>query len=186
MNQHQVVILLAVVVVIAAVAVAIFLVLQRRRSQKLRERFGPEYDRVVRQEGNIRRGEDVLQFRATRREKLEIRSLSSSARTDFAERWRVVQSQFVDDPKSSVSRADQLLNEVMQARGYPMGEFDQQASLISVDHPVVVDNYRAAHNIAARHSHGQASTEDLRKAMVHYRSLFDELLEVPILRRKEA
>jgi hypothetical protein len=97
-----------------------------------------------------------------------------------------VQAQFVDDPKSAVTRADQLVNEVMQARGYPMGEFDQQASLISVDHPVVVDNYRSAHNIADRHSRGLASTEDLRQAMVHYRSLFDELLEKPILQKKEA
>ena len=186
MNQHQVVILLAAVFVLVVVAIAIFLVQQKRRSQRLRERFGPEYDRVVRQEGNIRRGEEVLEFRTTRREKLQISPLSPSARTDFAERWRGVQAQFVDDPKSSVGRADELVNEVMQARGYPVGEFDQQASLVSVDHPLVVDNYRAAHNIAARHSQGQASTEDLRQAMVHYRSLFDELLEEPVLPRKEA
>jgi hypothetical protein len=186
MNQHQVVILVAAVVVIAAVAIALFLVQRKRRSQRLRGRFGPEYDRVVKEEGNISRGEEVLEFRASRRDKLQIHALTPSLGAEFAERWRTVQAQFVDDPKSAVGRADQLVNEVMHARGYPMEEFDQQASLISVDHPVVVNNYRSAHSIAARHNRGQASTEDLRQAMVHYRSLFDELLKETIARRKEA
>jgi hypothetical protein len=97
-----------------------------------------------------------------------------------------VQAQFVDDPNGAVSNADQLLNEVMQVRGYPVGDFDQRAADISVDHPVVVENYRVAHEIAQRHNRGQASTEDLRQAMVHYRSLFDELLEAPLPERKEA
>lgn len=186
MNQHQLMLVLIAVVAIAVAAIVIFLVQQKRRSQNLRERFGPEYDRVVRKEGTIRRGEEVLQFRANRREKLKINPLSSTARAEFAEHWRTTQAQFVDDPKSAVVRADQLVNEVMLARGYPMGEFDQQASLISVDHPVVVNNYRAAHDIAVRQNRGQANTEDLRQAMVHYRSLFDELLEEPIPQRKEA
>ena len=186
MNQHQLTLLVIVVVAIALVALAAFLIEQKRRSQKLRERFGPEYDRVVREEGATRRGEAVLQFREEKREKLQIRPLSTSARAEFAERWRATQAQFVDDPKSAVANADRLVNEVMQARGYPMGEFEQQASLISVDHPVVVNNYRSAHNIAERHSRGQASTEDLRQAMVYYRSLFDELLEEAIPQRKGA
>jgi len=97
-----------------------------------------------------------------------------------------VQLQFVDDPKGTVSRADQLVNEVMEVSGYPVADFDQRAADISVDHPIVVENYRVAHEIALRHSRGRASTEDLRKAMVHYRSLFDELLEDSLPQRKEA
>jgi len=186
MNQHQLMVVLIAVIAVAAIAVVAFLVEQKRRSQRLRERFGPEYDRVVKQEGTIRRAEEVLHFREAKRERLQIRPLSPSSRTSFAERWRTSQAQFVDDPKSAVTNADALVNEVMMARGYPMGEFEQQASLISVDHPVVVNNYRSAHNIAERHSRGQASTEDLRQAMVHYRSLFDELLEEPIPQRKGA
>jgi FtsZ-interacting cell division protein ZipA len=175
MDQHQIGIIVAVVVVVALLGIGAFLLMRRRRSQMLRERFGPEYDRVVRQEGNVR-GEEVLQFRADRREKLNIQALPSTARAEFAERWANLQPQFVDDPKGSVSRADELVNQIMRARGYPVGDFEQRAADISVDHPDLVENYRAAHDIALRHSKGQASTEDLRKAMVHYRSLFDELL----------
>jgi hypothetical protein len=125
-------------------------------------------------------------FVQKRREKLQIRALSPSNRSDFTSRWTTVQSGFVDAPKNAVSRADQLVNEVMQVRGYPVGDFEEQAADISVDHPVVVENYRAAHAIALRHVRGEASTEDLRQAMVHYRSLFDELLEDSLPERKEA
>jgi len=187
MEQHQVTIIVAIVVVVVAIVAVIgFLFMRKRRSKMLQERFGPEYDRVVRKEGNVRRGEEVLQFRATRREKLQIVPLSSAARSDFVNRWTRVQSLFVDDPKGAVSQGHKLVSELMQARGYPMGEFDQRAADISVDHPVVVENYRAAHAIALRHNRGQASTEDLRKAMVHYRSLFDELLNDSLPQRKEA
>lgn len=185
MNQQQLIITIAIVVV-AGLAVASILLVRKRRSQALRDRFGPEYDRVVRKEGDVRRGEDVLAFRSKRLEKLKIRPLSQADHANFVSRWGVVQLQFVDDPKGTVARADQLVTEVMQARGYPMGDFDQRVADISVDHPVVVENYRTAHEIALRHSRGQASTEDLRKAMVHYRSLFDELLEDSIPVRKEA
>jgi hypothetical protein len=184
MDQHRLTIIVAAMVVL--VAVVGFLLSRKRRSQALRARFGPEYDRVVKKEGNVGRGEDVLQFLTKRREKLEIVPLSSPKRSEFANRWTSVQSQFVDDPRRAVSHADQLLNEVMQTRGYPIGNFDQRAADISVDHPIVVENYRAAHDIALRHSRGQASTEDLRKAMVHYRSLLDELLEDFYPERKEA
>jgi hypothetical protein len=176
MDQHQISILIAVIVAVAVIAVISFVLARKRRSQQLRERFGPEYDRVVKKEGEVRRAEGVLEMRAKRREKFEIRPLSSANRADFAERWRVVQSQFVDDPKGSVSRADQLVSELMAALGYPMADFEQRVEDISVDHPIVVQNYRAAHDIALQHSRGQASTEDLRRAMVHYRSLFEELL----------
>lgn len=185
MDERQITIVLATVAVVAVIAVG-FLLMRKRRSKVLRERFGPEYDRVVKKEGDVRRGEGVLEFRAKRIEKLEVRPLSPSNRSDFVSRWARVQLQFVDDPTGTVSRADQLVNEVMQLRGYPIGDFDQRAADISVDHPIVVENYRTAHEIASRHSRGQASTEDLRKAMVHYRSLFDELLGDSLLDRKEA
>lgn len=186
MDQHQLAILMAVVAAAAVIAVVGFVLARKRRSRQLRERFGPEYDRVLKKEGEVRRAEGVLEMRAQRREKFKIRPLAPDDSAKFAERWRGVQSQFVDDPKGSVSRADQLVSEVMEARGYPMADFEQRVADISVDHPVVVENYRAAHDIALRHSRGQASTEDLRRAMVHYRSLFDELLQDSPLERKEA
>ena len=188
MNQHQLAILFGVIVAISLIAVVGFIVARKRRTQQ-RERFGPEYDRVLQKEGELRRAEGVLEIRAKRRESFVLRSLSADSSSDFENRWRFVQAQFVDDPKGSVSRADELVNELMVARGYPMADFNQRAADISVDHPVVVENYRAAHDIALRHNRGQASTEDLRRAMVHYRSLFDELLEGSKLknaRRKEA
>jgi hypothetical protein len=186
MDQHQLTIIVAVIAVLVVIAAVGFLLWRKRRSQFLRARFGPEYDRVVKKEGNVGRGEDVLQFLAKRREKLDIVPLSARKRTEFADRWTDVQSRFVDDPRGAVSQADRLVNEVMQARGYPMGNFDQRAADISIDHPIVVENYRAACDIALRHTRGQASTEDLRKAMVHYRALFDELLQDSYPERKEA
>lgn len=178
--------IIAVVVVIAVLAIVGWLFARKRRTKQLRERFGPEYDRVVRKEGNLRKGEGILEFRAKKREQLQIVPLSDAVRSDFTNRWTRVQSRFVDDPKGAVTDADQLVSEVMHVRGYPVANFEQQAEFISVDHPVVVQNYRAAHDIALRHSQGKASTEDLRKAMVHYRSLFEELLENSLPERKEA
>ncbi|HEY6369794.1 MAG TPA: hypothetical protein VIX37_04390 [Candidatus Sulfotelmatobacter sp.] len=186
MEQHQIAILVGVVVAVAMVAVVSFILARKRRSQQLRERFGPEYGRVLKKEGEVRRAEGVLEIRAKRREKFAIRPLSEETRADFAERWRIVQSHFVDDPKDSVSQADHLMNQLMETRGYPLADFEQRAADLSVDHPVVVENYRAAHHIALRHSGGQASTEDRRKAMVHYRSLFEELLGDAYPQRKEA
>ncbi len=186
MDQHQMTVLIVVVVAVAAVAVISFFAIRKRRSQQLRERFGPEYDRVVRKEGEVRRAENVLAIREKRREKFNLRPLTEGVRGDFVQRWRRIQTLFVDDPKGSVSLADGLVTELMAARGYPMADFEQRAADISVDHPVVVENYRAAHDIALRHNRGQASTEDLRKAMVHYRSLFEELLEDSVPQRKEA
>jgi hypothetical protein len=186
MNQHQLGVIVAVIVIVVLIAVVGYLIMRKRRSRMLRERFGPEYDRVVRKEGDVHRGEDVLAFRAKRLEKLSIQPLSRAERSEFASRWAVLQPQFVDNPRDTVTRADELVNEVMRARGYPVGNFEQRAADISVDHPVVVENYRAAHEIALRHSRGEASTEDLRKAMVHYRSLFDDLLADSLPERKEA
>lgn len=186
MDQRTLLIIIAVLAVVAILAVLAWLYSRRRKSVLLRERFGPEYERVVRDKGDVRKAEGVLEWRAKKREHLRIVPLSEAVRSDFANRWTRVQSKFVDDPKGAVVDADQLVTEIMHARGYPMADFDKQAEIISVDHPVVVQNYRSAHEIALRYGRGQASTEDLRKAMVHYRSLFDELLQDSTPQRKEA
>jgi len=186
MDQHQLILIVAVIVIVAIIAVIGFVVSRKRRTQNLRERFGPEYDRVVKKEGKVTRAEDVLESRTKRREKFVLHPLTESTRAEFAEQWRLAQSHFVDDPKASVSEADHVVNELMQTRGYPMADFEQRAADISVDHPVVVENYRAGHDIALRDARGQASTEDLRKAMVHYRTLFEELLGDVFPQRKEA
>ncbi len=168
------IIVIVVVAIVAVLAIA-WVVMKKRRTVALRERFGPEYDRTVREHG--KRAETVLSEREKRVEKFSIRELAVDERERFITEWRAVQTQFVDDPKSAVSDADALVNRLMQARGYPMSDFDQRAADISVDHPQVVDNYRAAHEIALRHRRGQASTEDLRNALIYYRSLFEELLK---------
>ena len=187
MDQNRMIVLIAVAVIAVVVIAAIaFVTSRRRRSQKLRERFGPEYDRVVQQEGDPRKAEGVLEFRQKRRQKFDIRPLSSADRSSFAVRWNEVQARFVDDPRGAVTVADSLVTDVMQRRGYPIGEFEQRAADLSVDYPMIVENYRGAHEIATRHSEGKASTEDLRQAMVHYRLLFQELLEEPKTQRKGA
>lgn len=185
MDQRTIVIVTVAVVMIAAGAVLGWLYSRQRRSRRLKERFGPEYDRVVHQEGDQRKAEGLLEFRAKRRERLDVRPLQRTGREAFADRWIAVQSRFVDDPAGALTDADVLINEVMAARGYPMSDFEQKAADISVDYPLVVENYRAAHGIALRKKNGQASTEDLRKAMVHYRSLFEELIEENAAHRKE-
>lgn len=167
-----IVLAVAVVVVLALV----FFLLRRKRTDDLRKRFGPEYDRTVREIGP-RRAESNLRERERRVEKLSIRELSAAEREHFLTEWRVVQSRFVDDPQGAAADADSLVAQLMQARGYPVSDFDQRAADISVDHPRVVDNYRAAHDIVRRQNQGEATTEDLRSALIYYRSLFDELLE---------
>lgn len=186
MNQNQLLIVLGIIVVVIIVAAIAFVTSRKRRSQRLQERFGPEYQRVLRQEGDVRKAEGVLEIREKRREKFSTRPLPEADKASFATRWNEVQARFVDDPRGAVSVAENLVTEVMQARGYPIGEFEQRAADISVDYPTIVENYRAAHEIALRHSAGKASTEDLRQAMVHYRLLFQELLEERLLQKKGA
>jgi len=177
MDQNRMIVLIVIVIIAIVVIAAIaFATSRKRRSQKLRERFGPEYDRVLQQEGDPRKAEGVLEFRQQRREKFRIRPLAAADRSSFMVRWNEVQARFVDDPRGAATVADSLVTDVMQARGYPIGEFDQRAADLSVDYPEIVNNYRAAHDIALRHSAGKASTEDLRQAMVHYRALFQQLL----------
>ena len=167
------------VVVIVAIAVAAWFFMQKRRTEQLRESFGPEYERAVRQTGNRSEAERELAARRERVEALRVRPLSAEQRASFAEAWRRTQARFVDDPGGAVGEADELIGQVMQARGYPVGNFEQRAADISVDHPDVVTNYRAAHRIAQAQGAGRAGTEDLRQAMVHYRALFEDLLEAP-------
>jgi PAS domain-containing protein len=168
------VILIAVVII--AVAFAIYMYLQRERTRRLRGRFGPEYDRLVHDRANQRKAEDELLSRQKRVDKLHIRELNQAEIERFSELWRSVQAEFVDQPRKAVADADQLVREVMTTRGYPMGNFEQRAADVSVDHPRVVDHYRAAHEIARRDTEEKADTEDLRQAMVHYRALFEDLL----------
>jgi hypothetical protein len=163
-------------IVIAAIVIG-WIVARKRRTTALQHRFGPEYDRALREKGY--RAEAELLERQKRVEKFPIRELSAAERERFITDWRVVQSRFVDDPEGAVRDADELVTRLMQTRGYPMTNFEQRAADISVDHPRVVDNYRAAHEVAIRHERGQATTEDLRNAIIYYRSLFDELISKP-------
>jgi len=172
-----------VIWVIVAIAVVLVLlaavfVARQRRSQQLREGFGPEYERVLAERGDQRAAEAELAERRERRDSFEIRELEPSLRADYLERWRWTQRRFVDEPTVAAGEADRLVTEVMHDRGYPVDEkFEQRAADVSVDHPLVVENYRAAHAISLRAERGQASTEDLRQAVVHFRALFDELLD---------
>jgi hypothetical protein len=174
-----------IVIAVIAVLLIIWTVLRQRRAASLRRRFGSEYDRIARSSGP-RKAEAALLERERRVGKFHIRALTPDEREGFVTEWRIVQSRFVDNPKDAVIQADSLVERVMQARGYPMSDFEQRAADISVTHPHVVSNYRAAHLIALRHQQGQATTEDLRQAMIFYRSLFDDLLEpVPAGPRRE-
>jgi hypothetical protein len=173
MDAKQVVV---VVVALAALLAIAWVLVRKQRTFNLRKRFGPEYDRAVSESGP-QRAESVLLEREKRVQKFSMRELSAEERERFLAEWRMVQSHFVDDPQAAVGEADLLVDRLMQARGYPTSDFEQRAADISVAHPGVVDNYRAAHQIALRHQQGQASTEDLRNALIYYRSLFDELLQ---------
>jgi hypothetical protein len=177
MTTTGIVLLIALLIVIAVFA---WYVMRGQRSKRLQSRFGPEYDDVLRNYGNRPRAEEALASREKRMEKIHIRPLSHGEHDRFAEQWHIVQARFVDDPPGSIHDADQLVCEVMRARGYPMSDFHHRAEDLSVDHPLVVKNYRLAHEIAESHERGQASTEDLRQALVYYRDLFDDLLEAHI------
>jgi hypothetical protein len=173
--------LIAIVIVLAVVAIAatILVIYRKRRSQQLKQHFGPEYDRAVLERGDPAKAEMELLNREKRVHSFSIKALAPETRDRFAEEWTLIQNRFVDDPAGAVSEADSLVNRVMIARGYPVADFEQRAADVSVTYPAVVQNYRAARVIAQRHGRGEAGTEDLRQAMVHYRSLFDELLGVP-------
>ncbi|MFZ0633289.1 MAG: hypothetical protein WA399_13880 [Acidobacteriaceae bacterium] len=166
------------IVLIIVVAVALYVRKRRKTTAGLRTRFGPEYDHAVLTHGSERKAEAKLADRETRVEGLKIRELGAAERERFIADWRVAQSRFVDHPKGAVTEADELVSALLKARGYPVADFDQRAADISVNHPRLVEYYRSAHGIAVRLGRDEASTEDLRTAMIQYRSLFDELVEV--------
>jgi hypothetical protein len=178
-------VVILVVVAIIAIAVIGFALFRIRQSQRLRERFGPEYRRAVEETGSRTRAEERLSKLEQRVERFNIHPLPAAARKQYVEAWRVIQARFVDAPQNSLADADQLIRDVMSARGYPVADFDAQAADLSVHHPHVVEHYRAGHEIAVRHAKGRASTEDLRQAMIHYRKLFAALVEDPQLSRAE-
>jgi hypothetical protein len=178
MDQSTVFLVVAVIAVLA-VAIVAWAVVRKMRTKKLQGKFGPEYERTVQQVGDRGKAENELEARRKRVEKFNLRPLSLDEQTRFGKEWAATQARFVDDPKGAVADGNRLVKELMQARGYPMGDFEQRAADISVDHPRVVSNYRSAREIAARSEQGKATTEDLRKAVVYYRDLFEELLETP-------
>jgi hypothetical protein len=167
--------------IIVAIALALLAVwyMQSRRREHLRERFGPEYDRAIRETGSVNKAETVLSNRERRVEKLNIRPLSAEESARYTTTWRAIQTRFVDDPDGALTDADTLITEVMTTRGYPMSNWQQRVADISVDHPKVVDMYRHGHGIRVQRDRGETSTEDLRRAMISYRELFAELVEPP-------
>jgi len=186
MMDPKIIGLAVIVVVIIVVAGLLYMRKRRSATAELRQKFGPEYDRAVRQHGSERKAEAKLEDREKRVEKLNIRDLDPMEHERFTKQWASVQSRFVDSPRGAVTEADDLVSALMKTRGYPVSDFDQRAADISVDHPRVVENYRSAHEIALRVGKNEATTEDLRTAMIHYRSLFDELVQVPVtVERKE-
>ncbi len=172
------------VIVIAGIAAWLFF--RKRRTGSLRTQFGDaEYDRAVKEDGSRRHAEADLKVRTERVESLNIRPLAAGDRERFVESWRRIQARFVDGPGGAVTEADQLIRDVMSTRGYPVSDFEQRAADISVDHPLVMENYRRAHAIAVRQTQGKANTEDLRQAMIQYRTLFEELVGEPEVAREK-
>ncbi|HEY6923034.1 MAG TPA: hypothetical protein VI653_06170 [Steroidobacteraceae bacterium] len=179
--------ILVVILVVAAAAALVWVYVDRRRqSLRLKTRFGAEYGRTVRQLGDQARAEAELRKREARVAKFTIRPLTSEEAARFSQAWRRLQGRFVDNPKGAVAEADRLVTELMTARGYPMSDFERRASDISVDHPAVVDAYRAAQAIAVKDAHNAADTEELRTAIVHYRALFADLLDAPAAREADS
>lgn len=167
----------SVVVVLVAVVVMATVANSRRKTERLKQHYGREYERLVSESGDRKVAEKELTARERKHDKLDIVPLTSSALSEFTTRWQQVQTEFVDDPATAVGVADRLVTEVMRKRGYPVDDFDQRAADISVDHPQVVENYRSAHGIHLAQESGDVSTEQQREAFVHYRALFQELLE---------
>lgn len=171
-------VVLGIIVLLALVGLAVYFLHRKRQSRQLAERFGPEYERALKTHGSRTRAEAELREREARVGQLRIVPLSPEEAARFSSAWNRLQAEFVDNPAGAVAQADQLVRELMGKRGYPMSDFEHRAADISVDHPAVVSNYRAAQDIRARNLRGEVETEELRRAVVHYRALFDELLEV--------
>lgn len=176
LSNPTLIVLAVAAFLVIVVAIALYVRSRRKNTAKLRDRFGPEYERAVLQHGSERKAEAQLADRETRVEKLKIRDLDATERARYLAQWQIAQARFVDYPKGAVTEADELVCSLMQTRGYPVSDFEQRAADISVDHPRVVENYRLAHNVAIRLISGEVNTEDMRTAMIHYHSLFDDLL----------
>jgi hypothetical protein len=174
------VVLILIVGLIVVIGVALWMYIQKNRTQNLRSKFGPEYERALAEHRDRGHAESELEKREKRVATFHIQPLRPEDRLRFAEDWRREQSLFVDDPRTAVNRADALVQNVMRERGYPVGDFEQNAADLSVEHPQVVEHYRIAHDIAVRDSRGAESTEDLRKAMISYHALFNDLLGNPV------
>jgi hypothetical protein len=168
--------LVAIIIVVIVLVVLGVVLVQRRRTEGLQERFGPEYERAVAREGDRRAAESELARREQRHRELEIVELDPDARARYQEAWLATQGRFVDDPNGATREADLLVARVMRDRGYPVDDFDRRVDDISVDHPTIAENYREAHAVSRANEQGLATTDDLRKAFVHYRTLFVELL----------
>src|SRR5438128_1793374 len=177
--------LIVLILAIAAIVLAAIMIYQREKTRKLKVKFGPEYDRLAQQEGSARRGEAILESRQKRVAKFNIQPLTREESDRFAAEWRAAQERFVDDPRRAVADADRIINEALRLRGYPVGDFDQQAADLSVEHARVVEDYRSAHKVAMEDERGQATTEDLRLAMQHYRSLFEHVLGTHVVQYEE-
>ncbi len=187
LSTTQIIAIVLAVVVVVAAGIGIWLSIRKRRTGRLRTQFGgAEYTRAVKEGGGRRKAEAALDERADRVERLHIRPLAAGDRARFIESWARIQARFVDGPGSAITDADQLVGDVMSTRGYPVSDFEQRAADISVDHPLVLENYRAAHQSALLQTKGQASTEELRQAMIHYRTLFEELVGEPELATRAA
>lgn len=167
---------LIIALIVVVVAFIAYVIWKEWRTRHLRRRFGPEYAHTVVESGSRARAESQLAARENRVAKFDIRPLTRDQKMRYIASWQNIQAEFVDDPRQAVHRADALLGDVMAARGYPVSDFEQRAADLSVDHPLVVQHYRAGHTIALRHERGDAGTEELRQAMIHYRTLFDELV----------
>jgi len=181
MNTDNVQAWIVAAVILLAVVAAVLLIMRQarhRQSVRLQERFGPEYARVISERGDRTKAEAELLAREKRVQRLKLVSLTAEDAAKFSQAWEVLQTRFVDNPRGVVVEADRLVRDLMVKRGYPMADFERRAADISVDYPTVVEAYRGARAIAERDQQGQASTEELRKAVVYYRTLFDELLEV--------
>ena len=186
LSTIQIAIIFTVVVMLVA-GITVLLSIRKRRTRRLQTQFGgAEYTRAVKEGGSRQEAEAVLDKRVDRMESFQIQPLGHGDRACLVESWRRVQARFVDSPGGAVTEADQLLRDVMSTRGYPVSDFEQRAEDLSVDHPLVLGHYRSAHEIAVRQTNGQASTEDLRQAMIHYRTLFEELIGEPEIAHAKA
>ena len=184
--DSRVIVSVIVIALIIVVGMTLYVRERRKTTAGLRKRFGPEYDLAMLEHGSQHKAEAKLVDRETRVETLKIRELGATERERFLAEWHSVQSSFVDHPKGSVTEADELISSLMQARGYPVADFDQRAADLSVDHPRLMEFYRSAHGVTMRLAGDKASTEDLRTAMIQYRSLFDELVQGQTLGKRKS